>query len=367
MLGLNIERYSKEKKFYSFYDMQNMLPALKKNPEYEWLKESPSQGLQQKCQDLYVALMGTSRKKENRKGFPKFKSRYTDYSGIRFSDWKIDGDRIYLPKQFKKDGMKIVIDRPFLGETKTITVYKDNIDHYYVSFTVLVDDDFIKPQIDFSSIPETRMVGIDVGIKNFVSLSDGTLIKNPKYLYKQEKKLKRYQRMMTRKQKGSSNRKKARYRLSKLHKRVANQRKDFIRQTVVDIVKSNDFIGIEDLNIKGMVKNHHLAKSLSDTSLGMLLNEIQWQCKKRGKICQKINRFFASSKTCSVCGWKKENLKLSDRVFRCECCGHTLDRDFNASYNILAESLRLYKEQNIPLERRKSTTTRYDYGKTKSE
>ncbi len=132
-------------------------------------------------------------------------------------------------------------------------------------------------------------------------------------------------------------------RLAKQHKKVANQRKDFINQVASSIAKNNDLIAVEDLNVKGLVKNHKLAKAINDVGWGMFLTALEWQCLKRGKHFVKINRWFPSSKTCSSCGGYKDDLVLNDRVYVCPDCGFEIDRDLNAAFNILNEGLRLHQ------------------------
>ena len=351
MLSLNIEHYKENKKFIFGYDMNNMLPKMKKQEEYSWLKNIPSQGLQQKCQDLDTALKSSLRN-DNKFGFPKFKSKKTDESGIRFNDFKIIDNKIYLPKI--KKGIKIVIDRELLGKPGLITVIKDNCNCYYVSISVNVGNLFDK-QIDKNEIKSA--VGIDVGIKEFITTSDGEVIENPHFLKKQNKKLKKKQRELSKKNKNSKNREKAIYKIAKLHKKISNQRNDFIKQNASMIAKLYDFVSVENLNVKGMIKNHKLAQSIVDVSFSSFLQELEWQCKKRGKIFYKVDRYFPSSKTCHCCGNINSNLTLSDRIFKCPKCGMEIDRDLNAAINILTKGL---ISNNIPLERGKFTPIRYE-------
>ena len=156
---------------------------------------------------------------------------------------------------------------------------------------------------------------------------------------KAEKKLTRCQRELSRKQKGSSNREKARIKLARLYKKISSQRKDYIKQNASAIAKLYDFISVEDLNVSGMVKNHCLAQAMMDVSFGMFINELEWQCKKRGKHFHKIDRWFASSKTCCHCGYVKGDLSLSDRTYECPACESRMDRDLNAAINILNKGL----------------------------
>lgn len=334
MLELNIKKYQETGKFVFAYEMHKMLPQMKKQEETSWLKNAPSQGLQQKCQDLDTALKAVFKSNENRRGFPKFKSRKTDESGIRMADYKIKDGKLFLPKI--KSAIKIKIDRSFLGKPGMITVKKDRAGCWYVSFTVDVGSryDYRMPVSDIETA-----VGIDVGIKSFAVTTDGEVIENPRFLKRQMKKLKKRQRELSRKQKGSSNREKARIRLAQLYKKISNQRKDYIKQNASAIAKLYDFISVEDLNVSGMVKNHCLAQAVIDVSFGMFISELEWQCRKRGRHFYKIDRWFASSKTCCHCGHIKGDLSLSDRTYECPACESRMDRDLNAAINILNKGL----------------------------
>jgi putative transposase len=332
MLSLNIATYDRDKKFVFGYDMNNLLPELKKQPDTCWLSEIPSQCLQQKCQDLDTALKQSFKKNQNKKGFPKFKSRKFDESGIRFPNFKFEGNRIVLPKM--KGGIKIKLHRPLLGKKEAITVSKDKIGRFFVSILVKIDD-----QIKY--VEEiNNAIGIDLGLKSFAVTSDAEIIENPKFHRKAEKKLVKIQRSHSRKQKGSSNREKARVKLVKTHKIITNQRKDFCNQVASSIAKNNDLIAIEDLNVKGMMKNHNLAKSVADVSWGQFISALKWQAHKRGKYLVEINRWYPSSKTCFCCGGHKADLTLTDRVYVCPDCGFEIDRDLNAAINILQEGIR---------------------------
>ena len=335
MLDLNIKTYKEEQRFVFVYGMNNLLPDLKKTPETSFLKEIPSQCLQQKCSDLDKALKQSSRKAKNKKGFPKFKAKKLDESGIRFPTFKFEGDRIILPKMV--GGIKIKLHRPLLGKKGSLTLTKDKLGRYFVSILVAIDDPEPINEIN-------NAIGIDVGLKSFAVTSDGEVIDNPKFYKKTENKLTKLQRQHSKKLKGSNNREKSRLRLAKQHKKVANQRKDFINQVASSIAKNNDLIAVEDLNVKGMVKNHKLAKSIHDVGWGMFLTALEWQCLKRGKHFVKISRWFPSSKTCSNCGVGYDpDLTLNDRVYVCPDCGFGIDRDLNAAFNILNEGLRIHQ------------------------
>ncbi len=334
MLELNIKRYEKEQKFTFGFDMNNLLPELKRAPETKFLKEIPSQCLQQKCSDLDKALKQSSRKANNIKGFPKFKAKKLDESGIRFPTFKFECNRIVLPKMV--GGIKIKLHQPLLGKKNSLTLTRDKSGHYFVSILVTIDEPKLVQEINSA-------VGIDVGLKSFAATSDAEIIANPKFYKKSQEKLTKLQRQHSKKLKESSNREKSRLRLAKQHKKVANQRKDFINQVASSITKNNDLVAVEDLNVKGMVKNHKLAKAINDVGWGVFLTTLEWQCLKRGKHFVKISRWFPSSKICSSCGGYKDDLVLNDRVYVCPDCGFEIDRDLNAAFNILNEGLRLHQ------------------------
>ena len=334
MLELNIKSYDENNTFIFGYDMNNLLPNLKKNPETSWLSEIPAQCLQQKCQDLDKALKQSFKNSNNKKGFPKFKSKKTDESGIRFPSFKFEGNRIILPKM--KDGIKIKLHRPLLGKKGAITISKDKVGNFFASILVHVDG-----EVQFIDTI-TNTIGIDLGLKSFAVTSDAEIIDNPKFYKKVEKKISKLQRKVSKKQKGSKNREKSRVKLLKAYKKVTNQRKNFCNQVSSTIVKNNDLIAIENLNVKNMIKNPRLSKSISDVSWGRFIFALKWQAHKRGKQLVEINRWYPSSKTCSNCGQHKADLKLSDRLYVCPDCGFEIDRDLNAAINILQEGIRQY-------------------------
>lgn len=319
MLNQNIEQYKANKTFNSEYGMHSLIPNLKK--ELDWLKLSPSQTLQQKCQDLRRALPNSVNKAINR-GFPKFKAKHKDTSGIRFPQgWHLNGNRLNLPKL---KGIKIKLHREIEGKARYLTLKRDSVGSYFVS--ILYDVPNIEP-IEIKS-----SVGIDVGLKEFAVMSDGEIIKNPKFYRKAEKKLTKAQRSHSRKQKGSNNKEKSRILLAKVHRSIKWKRQNFIKQIASSIAKNYDLVTTETLNIKGMLKNHKLAKSISDVGWSMFIGELKWQCKKRGKHFNQVDRWFPSTKTCSSCG-KKQDMTLSDREYNCDC-GIQIDRDLNAAINI---------------------------------
>jgi len=271
-------------------------------------------------------------------GFPRFKKRdenqsYTTNSSIGYNTEK---GTIRVPKI--KEGVKAVFHReiPDDCKLKTITISKAPSGKYYASLMV----EYEAPEIENKVIDKQTAIGVDLGIKSLLVLSDGTEIKNNKHLKKSLKKLKREQRSLSRKQKTSNNYKKQRIKLAKLHEKISFKRRDDVENISHKLVTTYDTICMEDLNVKGMQKNHKLAQSLSDASFGMLNEKINQKAKDRGVNVLRVDRFFASSKTCSNCGFKLEKMRLSTRNWTCPDCGVKHDRDINAAKNIKDKALK---------------------------
>ena len=199
---------------------------------------------------------------------------------------------------------------------------------WYASLTVERDD---KPAAE---PPKGGAVGVDLGIKTLATLSDGTVIENPRYLKKSERKLKQAQQALSRKTRGSNRRNKAKAKVARIHARVANQRQDAMHKLTTWLAKEYSDISIEDLHVAGMVKNHHLAKSIMDAAFGEFRRQLEYKTARTGAALHVVDRWFASSQTCSNCGSVKAKLSLAERTYRCDNCGLTMDRDLNAAINI---------------------------------
>lgn len=318
-------KYETEKKFIFKFDINKQITHLKKQDEYSWLKDAPSQILQQKSADLDTALKGTFRQK---KGFPKYKSRSTDTSGICFpQSVSIENGRLHLPKM--KSGIRIKQHREFLGTPGSCTIYRRPCGHWYASFVV---KGFEIPE-QITDVDYNRVVGLDLGIKDFLVSSDGEIVKNERFLQKKLKKLKRAQRRLSRKQKGSNNRNKQRLRVARIHEKIKNSRKDFALKTASSIAKNWDIIAIESLDVKSMMQYRQFSRHIGDVGWSMFATALKWQCEKKGKHLVQIGRYEPSTKTCSSCG-HVQDMPLNVRTYDCDNCDLVLDRDLNAAINI---------------------------------
>jgi putative transposase len=307
--------------------IQSLLPALKK--EYEWLTEPYSQCLQVVALNLSTAYKNFF---DKRAMLPKFKSKHGRQSISYPQNVKFDGDKISLPKIGLVQCQR---HRDFEGDIKTVTVSRNPDGKHFVS--VLVDDGKANPEL----VPVDKAIGIDVGLTHFAITSDGSKFANPKFFIKHQRNLKRKQQKLSKKRKGSQNRKKARLAVAKVHAKIARCREDFLHKLSRKIVNENQVIAVENLNIKGMVKNHNLAKAISDVGWGMFCTMLKYKAESEGRQYIEIDRWFPSSKTCHVCLSRVDNLTLDVRAWTCKHCGTHHDRDVNAAINIRNEALRI--------------------------
>lgn len=318
VLKINQDYYKETGKFRFYHELAVSLPKLKE--EYPFLKESFSQSLQMVLRQFDKALKDSFKKE---KGFPSFKKKMLLNDSFACPQkWRLGKGFVFIPKIGE---VKWIKHRTMKGKPKSITILQDG-DKWYCS--VLCE----------YTIPDKakecdNVVGCDVGLKEFATLSDGTIISNPKHTKKYENKLAKEQRKLSKKQKGSKNRFKQRLKVRKTQNKIRDARKDFLHKTSNSIAKNYDGIFVEDLNIKGMMKNHCLAKSIGDVSWSEFNRQLEYKCKWSFKYYIKIGRFEPTSKTCSKCGCIQE-MPLSKRVFDCPDCGISIDRDLNASLNI---------------------------------
>ena len=323
-----IQARARGEKKPSAIDLHKKLNALKVT-EFPWMYESSKCAPQEALRNLDVAFDNFFRRCKNgsrKKGFPKYKNRKNGIGSFRLTGSIKAKDRTIQLPRLGELRLKEADYLPVDAEISSATVSEKN-GRWYVS--VLTKVEIAQPVT-----PDMPIVGVDLGIKSLAVLSSGEVIENPKHLRAAQRKLKRLQRAVSRRVKGSGRRKDAVRRLGKQHERVANKRKDAINKFTTKITRESSVIGIEDLNVHGMMANHHLAGSLADASFGEIRRQIEYKARWYGSAVVVIDRFEPSSKTCSGCGCVKDSLSLSERTFKCDACGLEVDRDLNAALNI---------------------------------
>jgi len=326
-MGLDIKKsaYRSTQKNRTYNQLAGELADLKDG--FDFFKEVNSQSLQSSLKNLDTAYQNFFKHKA---GFPKFKKKTNEQHFHCPQNVEVDFEKgkLILPKF--KDPIQCEFHRRFKGTIKNATVSKTPSGKYFVS--ILVDT---KEPIQLKRIiKEETTTGIDLNLKDTVVLSDGTKFKNPKILALHERKLKWLQHSFARMKKGSKRRERMRLRIAHLHEKIANCRKDFLHKTSHAITKRDDTLCMEDLAVSNMMKNHKLAKAIGDASWGELRRQITYKAEWRGKNILIADRWDATSKTCSCCGLKNENLKLDDRFWLCPFCFTWHDRDINAGINI---------------------------------
>jgi putative transposase len=344
-LNKKIQHYAVAKKTLSRFELQELLPTLKKDAATCWLKEVNSQSLQATLINLDKAYEKFFKKTG---GFPKFKSKKDSRQSFLVPQKVLvnfDKQELDIPKF--KTPLKLRVHRKFKGDIRSATVKRSPTGKWFVS--ILVEDGVVVP--DTQPVEVAKAVGIDLGIKTFAVLSDGKEIANPRFLKNGLPQLKKAQRSFARKLRmhkaskkveWSKNLEDAKKKVATLHEQVANQRKDFLHRMSSEIACDNQTVCLEDLNVSGMVKNYKLARHIQDCAWGMMGTMLEYKLKERGHNLLTIGRFEPSSKVHNECGWMKKDLKLSDREWVCEGCGCVVDRDLNAALNIRDFALRDY-------------------------
>ena len=343
LLDYKKTQYEQNKQSISLSQLGKYLTNLKKQDEYSFLNNVYAMCLAQTMQDLLKAYDNFFKL---HKGYPKFKSKKDTKQSCRFTNLifrgkkKINGNRITLIKQLtnilfkcsRKEEIYLNHNEKYIH---SVTLTKTSTEKYYLS--ILIDYNIIqKEKLD-------TVIGLDLGIKDFIVASNGNRYENKHFYKNQEKKLKKLQKQFSKKQKGSKNRNKVRIKLANIYEKITNQRNTYLHQITSKLVNENQVICIEDLNVKGMMQNHKLAKSIQELSLFEFRRQLEYKCKWYGRQLIVIDRFYPSSKTCYNCGYIYKDLKLSEREWICPHCGKLIDRDYNASLNILDEGLRQIK------------------------
>ena len=339
-LAFRKDSYNNEHVSISSAEAVKHIVDLKK--DNEWLKEVHSKVLQQSVRDMNQAYDNFFKL---HRGFPNFKSKHDFNQSCRFPKDAfigVRGNRIDLIKSLKnilfrcsrKD--EIYLNRN-QDKVRNITLRRTPCGFYYLS--VLID----KP---IRTMPEAdAIVGIDLGVKDFVITSEGEVFENPHFKKSESRRLKRLQRAVSKKVEGSKNRAKARVRLAKKYQKITDRKQDYMHRVSDRLVSENQTIIMEDLNVKGMLRNHKLAEAIAEVNLGEFRRMLEYKCAWYGRNLIYVSRWFPSSKTCHCCGYIKKDLTLADREWTCPACGEHHDRDVNAALNIKAEGLRLMREK----------------------
>jgi putative transposase len=306
------------------------LPGLKQ--AFDWLGETHSQVLQSVSLNLSRAFVNFF---ERRAEYPTFKSKHGKQSiqypqGVKI----VEGCKVFLPKI---GHVKAVVHREIVGNIKTVTISKTPTGKYFAA--ILTENGLDAPAISFDG----KILGIDVGLTHLAITSDGSKFDNPKHVAKAQKNLKRKQQKLSRKVKGSNTRNKARLLVAKAHEKVANTRKDYLHKLSHKLVNDNQVqvIAVEDLHVKGMMRNHCLAKAIGDVGWGAFTGMLKYKAEQAGKGYIEVNRFFPSSKACSCCLHVQSSMPLNIRNWKCDKCGEIHDRDINAAMNIRNEAQRM--------------------------
>jgi len=332
-LNACIGHYQETGKSLKLATYKGMLPQLKK--EYPWLKEDCySSVLQCVAINLNKAYQNFF---EGRAKFPKFKSKHHKQSIQYPQSVTVVNQTLKVPKIGE---IPAIFHREITGTIKTVTISKTPTNKYFASILCEVEATELKELGD-------KIIGIDLGLKDFAIVHDGesvTKYSNPKHLKRHQKNLARKQKKLSRKTQGSKSRAESKKNVAKVHERIANSRQDFLHKLSRKLVNESQVIVVENLNVKGMVKNRKLSKAISDVGWGMFVNFLEYKLKEKSGQLLEIGRFFPSSKTCSYCGYLVDELPLDIREWDCPNCNTHHDRDINAALNIRNEGIRILNQ-----------------------
>ncbi|KKN79343.1 hypothetical protein LCGC14_0341250 [marine sediment metagenome] len=325
-LEQRITAYRQNKGHISCYDQIKQLPELKVAfPEYWVVGSQVLQDVLERLDRSYKAFFRRAKSGSGKVGFPRFRgrNRYNSFT-LKQAGWKLDGRYLSIRNVGR---FKLRLSRLITGEIKVVTLRREASGKWYVCFSC--------DRVPEKRLPESdRIVGIDVGIKSFLVDSEGGKVENPNYFRQSERWLRRRQRVLFRRVKGSNGRHKARILVAKAHEKVKNQRNNFLHKVANSYIQNYGTLVFEGLAIKNMVRNHKLAKSISDSGWGAFYGLCDYKAAEAGRQIIRIPRFEPSSKTCSECGVINQELRLSDRQWVCKSCGTLHDRDYNAAKNI---------------------------------
>jgi len=338
LLAHKIEQYNASKKTVSFGELGKKLVALK--GEFEWIKDSHSKVIQQSLINLEAAYKSFFK---NGIGFPRFKSKHDPRQSCRFpvdAIMGIRGNRIDVIRPLSDVLFRCSArDERYLNRNqksvRSATLSRTTTGKYFLS--ILVDGDFVPKQVT----PKNGVVGIDLGIKDFIVTSEGERFANLKLIRSNEKRLARLHRNLSKKQKGGKNQEKARLLLARAHEKLNNKKENYLHSVANSLLDENQVVVMEDLNVSGMMNNHRLARSIQELSLFRFKSMLEYKASWRGRDLIRIDRWFPSSKLCGECGEKNDVLQLSDREWACAGCGVVHDRDLNAARNIAQEGRRI--------------------------
>ena len=346
MLALKQKEYSENKKSLFLTDLSKYFHGtLLKDEEYGWLKEQNTKVMKQSIRQMLTAY---DRFFKQHNGFPRFKSKKDKQSALfpieaiskknTFDKREITLTQTFKNIKFRCSDLYFNRLQRYKDKIRSATLSKTKSGNFFLSILIEL------PETEIVKFEQTNEnIGIDLGVKDFVITSDGLVYENKHFFKTQEKKIKKLQRQLSKKVKGSNNRNKTRIRLAKVFEHLTNQKEQYIHYVVNDLLQYYDIVFMEDLNVRGMLKNHKLAKAIQEVGFYRFKEVLSDKAFNNGKKVIFIDRFYPSSKTCHNCGYINKELKLNDREWICPQCGTQHDRDINAAINILEEGERILK------------------------